>query len=775
MVVTENWGEVGVSARKGIAPVLRKVAIRGTVAGLLLELEVEQHFHNASQRNVEAVYTFPLPPDAVLLEMDCSLGERKLCGTIYPAAQGEQQYEAALEQGDTPVMVQSAGAGHCTVNIGNLQAGEVAVVRYRFAQLLAYIQGQIRIGIPTVIAPRYGNPASAGLAPHQQPYHQLAADYPCTLDLQLSGVLQEGAISSPTHALSVRMVDGKLSLSLAKSARMDRDIVVLIDGLQGQSLAVCGNDETSDETVVLASLCSAAAGVAVAQPVAMKVLVDCSGSMAGDSMDSARRALHDMLRELTPADSLSLSAFGSTVAHHRAGIHGATPEFITTGLRWSSELSANMGGTELAQALSSTCRLAGKADILLLTDGQIADVESVIELARNMGHRVFVVAIGTAPAGSLLQRLADETGGVCEFVAPLGDIHGAILRTFRRMRQPPVQELTLDWQAPVSWQVAPRSVLFEEETTHALAAFAGTTPPLARLNWLRQGQAGELNLPLDEQMVRLPGDTLARLAAWLRLSKLAAEDQRTMALRYRLLTSDTRLLLVHERAPGEQALEPAALHSVAQMLPAGWGGTSSVCLSTKETTIPYIVASPKAPVVWCRASTPISPDRYEIPAFLRKLDVDQVNPDLQQAAARKAIEEFVCATYRRWTLLSKEQVVPGCLADWSEDLPDLILDMLNGLQRGGAAEGDVIGAFLAVLSGIARRLGCQRDFHQWLLARAPLSSRSLQAQISDRLTELTGWAVTQGLGLHRSLARRLRHAQPVKRYDVPLFVEKRFD
>ena len=40
---------------------LQGVDARGTVRGLLFELEVEQRYRNGGDTNIEAVYTFPLP------------------------------------------------------------------------------------------------------------------------------------------------------------------------------------------------------------------------------------------------------------------------------------------------------------------------------------------------------------------------------------------------------------------------------------------------------------------------------------------------------------------------------------------------------------------------------------------------------------------------------------------------------------------------------------------------------------------------------------------
>lgn len=758
MVVEEN-SVVGMQVRSGRVPVLKQVDIRGTVSGLMLELSVQQHFQNASTGNVEVVYTFPLPFGAVLLDMACTLGERQLSASVLAAPEGEQSYEEALEQGDLPVMVQSAGEGYSTINIGNLQAGESCVVRYRYAQLLSFVQGQIRIAIPTVIAPRYGNPARAGQLPHQYPATDMLAEYPCTLQLQLLGPLQAGAISSPSHALKVRMAEGAVQVDLDKNARMDRDLVVLVDGLQGQSLAVCGKDDVSGARVVLASLCAAAAGEVAAQPVAIKVLVDCSGSMAGDSIAATRMALLEMLDELQPQDSLSLSRFGCTVHHLHRGIRPVDADLRNEGRHWAAALDADLGGTELELALGETYALAGQADILLLTDGQITDAGSLLEQARRAGQRIFVVAIGVAPAGCMLQRLADETGGACEYVSLQGDIQAAILRTFRRMRQPPVQDLALEWQLPSCWQVAPRQRLFADETTHALAGFADGLPGQARLHWQRAGQPGELTLVLDAQMPQLAGDTLARVAAAMRLPGLTAQQQLQTALDYRLLTDATRMLLVHERRATDKASEAATLSRVAQMLPAGWGGTATV---TQRAPMVFRMAA--APVPRFMVSEINGMEQYDIPAFLHKDADESGDSAVVQQAEQEALQRFIAQLAQRWEAQQLDNIIPAELAAWSDSLSVSLRQMLADLLRSGVQERQIIAAFLSVVAEIARQQGYHPALCRWLEQRTVLTTRRLQAQVSDGLTGLTGWSVTRGLPLPLRLVRRMRHERPPRQF-----------
>jgi hypothetical protein len=131
--------------------------------------------------------------------------------------------------------------------------------------------------------------------------------------------------------------------------------------------------------------------------------------------------------------------------------------------RWVSELSANLGGTEMEAALDSTFALAKTVpcDVLLVTDGEISAIDSTIETARQSGHRLFIVGIGSSPAETHLRRLAEASGGACDFVAPGEAVEPAVLRMFARLRSPRLSELALAWpegMVPQWVSPLPRSV-----------------------------------------------------------------------------------------------------------------------------------------------------------------------------------------------------------------------------------------------------------------------------------------------------------------------------
>ena len=136
---------------------LEGIRVVGEMHGLMLEMSVEQRFRNPLGRNVEVVYTFPLPWGAVLLGVDVQLGDRHLTGAVVEKQQAEASYEEALSEGDAAIMLERNHDQSYCLNLGNLAGGEQCVVTLRYAQILQFEQRGLRLLIPTVIAPRYGH------------------------------------------------------------------------------------------------------------------------------------------------------------------------------------------------------------------------------------------------------------------------------------------------------------------------------------------------------------------------------------------------------------------------------------------------------------------------------------------------------------------------------------------------------------------------------------------------------------------------------------------
>src|SRR5688500_739109 len=95
---------------------LRSVRATGRLEGLVFERTVEQRYENRSARNLEAVFTLPLPVRAVLRGLDLEIGGRKCCAVAVARKQATERYERAIDAGDTAALLEHNGHGLYTAS-----------------------------------------------------------------------------------------------------------------------------------------------------------------------------------------------------------------------------------------------------------------------------------------------------------------------------------------------------------------------------------------------------------------------------------------------------------------------------------------------------------------------------------------------------------------------------------------------------------------------------------------------------------------------------------
>lgn len=581
----------------GQAMALTKVSATGVIQGMLLEMQLTQSFINPSDKeHAEVLYTFPLPIDAVLLDIEVELDGKKLSGAVVPRKKAEVDYEEAISEGNTAFMLQENGDRSYSLSIGNLAPGEACTLTMSYAQSLRFSEMEglnaLRICVPTVIAPRYE--MTEAITSKKQnlferlaaPKHDVRVEYPFDITLRLAGEMTGARIASPSHAISVMPRDGSVVVSLSRKGNLDRDFLLCIDQFKQQAFSVLGPDFHQPEHVaLLASFCPQIAAENMSE-VAVKLLVDCSGSMNGDSIKAARTALKAIVEQLNTGDHISLSRFGSEVQHRSPAMWKFAKPSKAAALRWVDELDASLGGTEMALALESTFAIqsSGRSDVLMITDGEIDSVDSLIDSARAAGQRVFIVGIGSSPAEVHLERLARASGGSCEYVAPGEDVVPAILRMFMKLRSPVWQDIRIDtgFVSPPLWSTALPASVFKGETLNMYYLLtekpSGTMKLFARLpGRLEETEIGHLELTQTMQ----PEANLSRVAAATYLSGMQAVPEQAevvqeLAVQYQLISKETSFLIVEERAEEDKPLDMPALLEVAHMLPAGWGGLGAV-------------------------------------------------------------------------------------------------------------------------------------------------------------------------------------------------------
>lgn len=555
-------------------------ALRVVISGFIAEYELRHVFKNDLNAPLEAVFSFPVPLDAAFLGMRATIAGETLEATVQLARQAERAYDEAIDQGHSAVLLQVLEPGLLSVNLGNLKPGEEGSIVLRFATALACGDREARFVLPLVHRPRYGR---YRLAEWAMPEVSFAIEHPLSAEIVVSGELANCPITCTHPGARFERRPDAVQITLA-AAMLDRDLMLRLD-LSDLPVVQASFVEDGEQRIALLAICPPMTPrTAMVDPIDLCLLLDGSGSMQGDAVMQSRAALAAIIQALVEEDRIHVIRFGSSLVPLFRRPMAATEKVRRALAELQSTIDANLGGTEMAQALDAavaaltrTDRKAARRVIILVTDGAVqpSEVLAAGERAEAAGVRIFVVAVGSSAGVDALQPLADRTGGVLERAVPAEPIDAGVMRHFRRARAG--TPLRIQVHVPDTAMVLPLAPIYRGDA-RLLPVFL----PSTAIGPIRIDVPNEPEPWLIEpQRAR----HLPACRAWAGMQKLAhTEDffeREHIALHYRLLSAETSAVLVKRRAESDRVDELPVTVPVPHMLSDGMlaGGAPGLVMS----------------------------------------------------------------------------------------------------------------------------------------------------------------------------------------------------
>ncbi len=551
-----------------------------TITDLIAAYELRHTFRNTGDEAIEAVYSFPVPLDAAFCGMTATLAGQTRHAQVMPAATANRNYDTAIAEGDSAVLLEALEPGLLCVNLGNLLPGEEGEIHLRFAAALSVADHSARFSLPLAYRPRYGRTRLDLL---ETPQHNFAVEHPLQAHIRIRGLLAQQPVLCNIGAAQFSHAADETSLQLPQAA-LDRDLVLsfelghkpasrlqLLQDAGGQPHDRIALLHTSIPTTV-----SAAHAASAGRDICL--LLDCSGSMHGDAIVQSRQALQAVADGLQAGDRIQVIRFGSSVQPLFRRPMPATALVKTSLYELIDILAADLDGTEIGlaldEALCSLGQLDGPAEqkaIILVTDGAVAhyEIEGAQTQAEASGIRIFTVAVGSSAGADVLAPLSQATQATMERAVPAEPIDQAVMRQFRRARSLPVAVQTHWGQAQVLSLPAP--VAYPGDAITLVArCHSASLPQAVQLAFNQAGQSE----PLLQSIPCGAEENLPELRAWAgqQIYQHAPEgEQEALALHYGLISPHTKALLVVERAFDAKATELPQVQAVPHMMPHGMG------------------------------------------------------------------------------------------------------------------------------------------------------------------------------------------------------------
>ncbi len=616
-------GSLYLSGQQGkqFAPMLN-TDVQLQVTGMIVRATVTQHFQNPGSEWVEGTYLFPLPDDAAVDHMRLRVGERIIEGVIKDKAEARRAYRQAKREGKRASLLTQERPNLFTVSVANIGPNETVRVEIEYQHTVRLDSGEFSLRFPMTLTPRYipGKPlldehglpqrTGPGTSPntgqvsdasHITPsFSRLGENSnPINITVDLMSGFALSKLESLYHQIDQQKTERKRYRVTLNSTEHDanRDFVLRwraaavgepYVGLYTQKW----RDAYYSLLMVTPQMETPSKPGDSALPRDLVFVIDTSGSMGGESIRQAKRALVMAIKRLQPQDRFNLIQFNSNTRSLFPEVQPATQAMRARAISYAKGLSAG-GGTEMYSAIDTalTQRYAaletGQPErlrqIVFLTDGAVGNEQQLFELIKQKldNSRLFTIGIGSAPNSYFMSKAAEFGRGSFTHIGSMKMVAERMTELFRKLEAPTLTNLEVNLvqaglaerypqRIPDLYQGEPVMVVMKTETPPRGISLTGAgvegvferildlhhSEPREGINvlWARRKTAALMNqyLVTHEPIKK---DALRQTVV-------------ELSLQHHLVSRFTSLVAV-DQTPARRPSEPLSSHILKSNLPAG--------------------------------------------------------------------------------------------------------------------------------------------------------------------------------------------------------------
>ncbi|KAK8373589.1 hypothetical protein O3P69_014983 [Scylla paramamosain] len=377
----------------------------------------------------------------------------------------EKVYKEALKEGKTALMTREDpdSSDILTLNLGNFPAGTRAKVTLCLVmELRVETDGAISFVLPTVLNPRY-TPADH---PRRQDWDWRREDrgvyvtqpYSMEVKAQVCGSHQISRIVSHTDPLNVTLTDDAMSAQVSQDGGFscDHDWSMLVyyrSAYRPHLLRETGERSATGimkDDLLMLNLFPEVPTNTYSSRNEIIFVIDRSGSMHGQKIESARATLLLFLKSLPLGCLFNVVSFGSSFSVlFKKGSRVYSETTLREACQLQAAMKADMGGTEILAPLKDIYDKPPtpgySRQILLITDGEVSNVDQVKKLVGRHAHetRLFSVGIGHGASTALVCGAARAGRGRSEMVVQQGPLQQKVMGLVTSMVQENIQEVTV--------------------------------------------------------------------------------------------------------------------------------------------------------------------------------------------------------------------------------------------------------------------------------------------------------------------------------------------
>lgn len=560
-----------------------KVAV--SITGQSATTEIDQVFFNPSGRQLEGYFLFPVPKDVVIDRFTMFINGKETKAELLDAQKARRIYEEIVRRVKDPALLEYYNRDLFRVRIFPILPRSEQRIKLSYSETLPQEDRTVEYIFP-LNTEKYAAKSVGELS----------------FKVDIEGLEPLKAVYSPTHEVEIiRKSPKKATVGYERSDSRSEHDFKLYYSVDQQKMGLSMLQYKADKEAGYFFM-NISPGFSEQKPLPKDIVfvLDKSGSMAGQKMEQAKKALQLCIANLNKEDRFELLPFSTEAQSLFGEVRPNTAENRQEASDFIDELSP-IGGTNIEEALQLALAAKKKDErpffIVFITDGKPTIGETsenkLLEKVNKMNSsntRIFSFGIGTELNTHLLDKLTTNTNAYRSYALPEEDIEIKLSNFYNKISSPILTDVALEFDRSLRvTELYPKKLpdLFKGSIISLMGRYNGDAKGkvilTGKMNSEEQRLVYELNFPKKAEKHDFVADLWASRAVGYLLEQIRLHGEKEelkeevvrLAKKHGIITPYTSYLILEDERqpivgrpqprPENQLLAPRVLNAPEQV------------------------------------------------------------------------------------------------------------------------------------------------------------------------------------------------------------------
>ena len=430
--------------------------VKVTINNNIAVTQITQIFENLEQRQVEALYTFPVPKGASVSNFSMWIGGKEMIGEVLEKKRAREIYNSYKQKRRDPGLLEQTD-----YKTFEMRIFPIAAKAKQKVQITYYQELDVDHDWATYVYP---------LATTSKGQQDSKVKGKFAVAIDVKSVIPIVEMTSPSHGQDFLIVDHSEEFYEASLENRDgdlaRDIVLSFHSQRPVSgMDLITSNQPGEDGFFQMTLTAGEELKKNNQGGDYVFILDISGSMANDGkLSASRSSIDSFITTLGDQDRFELITFNRQAHPLFNNLTMASNETRKKAISFLTSIEAK-GGTFMQPALTAAYKYNDPdrtLNVVILSDGMTEQSERnlLMELIRSRptNVRVFCIGVGNEVNRPLLKQMAEDAGGLASFISQGDNFKRQALAFRRKLTHPVASNLRLEVKGVEIYDIEPKQL-----------------------------------------------------------------------------------------------------------------------------------------------------------------------------------------------------------------------------------------------------------------------------------------------------------------------------